>query len=64
MKIYLRLDTGMSNYTCFVFKQVRSHLMALHPDNFRNLEIIQQSQMSVVFDDASPESENEASSLL
>ncbi|KAL4222593.1 hypothetical protein ACF0H5_018634 [Mactra antiquata] len=38
---------------------VRSHLLALHPDNFKNIELIQQSMMCVIFDDAEPKDETE-----
>lgn len=41
-----------------VFK-VRSHLVALHPENHANLEAIQQSLMCVIFDDSCPANETE-----
>lgn len=39
--------------------QTRSHLVAIHPQNYENLELIQQSMMCVVFDDHCPEDEAE-----
>lgn len=41
--------------------QVRSHLLALHPDNYHNLEVIQRSIMCIVFEDESPQDETEVS---
>ncbi|XP_060551332.1 peroxisomal carnitine O-octanoyltransferase-like isoform X2 [Ruditapes philippinarum] len=43
--------------------QIRSRLVALHPQNFTNLEIIQQSIMCVVFDDNCPANETEVFQL-
>ena len=38
--------------------------MALHPQNYANLEIIQKSIMCVAFDDSCPADENEVSIML
>ncbi|XP_052794342.1 peroxisomal carnitine O-octanoyltransferase-like [Mya arenaria] len=43
--------------------QVRSHLMAIHPDNFRHLEMVQSSIMCVILDDTSPQDETEMCQL-
>ncbi|XP_053373497.1 peroxisomal carnitine O-octanoyltransferase-like isoform X2 [Mercenaria mercenaria] len=43
--------------------QIRSHLVALHPQNYANLETIQQSIMCVIFDDSCPADENDVFKL-
>lgn len=39
--------------------QMRSHLIALHPDNYKNLECIQSSTVAIALDDSSPTDESD-----